>query len=75
MIQEVPTTVQKPEMEVGVMGYPEKACPETGAKIEKEILDNAIPALAAAIAAAAENRASGKKVIVEDNEKLKILAL
>ena len=39
--QEIIQTSQREDVKVGVMGYPERACVETGRKIEAEVLENA----------------------------------
>ena len=58
-----------------MMGYPERACAETGKKIEAEFLENAVPAIQKAIADADEARKTGKRIIHEDNAHLKIRAI
>ena len=70
--QEVVQTSQRSDVKIGVMGYPEKACAELGAKIEKEFAENAGRELRKAIAAADEARRTGKRIVHEDQEKLKI---
>ena len=45
------------------------------AQIEKEFLDNAVPAIKQALAAAAEARKSGKRIVQADNVKMKINAI
>jgi creatinine amidohydrolase len=54
--QEIPTTRQDARIAVGVMGYPERACAELGAKITDEILEHAVPALRGALEQAARKR-------------------
>ena len=71
--QEIVTTVQDPQIEVGVMGYPEAASAELGEKITNEILANAVPAVQTAIKQASKARQTGERIIVKDNDKLKIL--
>lgn len=60
--QEIPTTRQRPEIKVGVMGYPEFATAQRGI----ENIENAITPMAEmvkkAIAQADENRRSGKRI-------------
>lgn len=73
--QEVVQTSQRADVKVGVMGYPERACAETGRKIEEEFLANAVPAIQQAIAAADEARKSGKRIVHADNVKMKIRAV
>lgn len=75
MKQEIIQTSQRSDVKVGVMGYPERACAETGRKIEAEFLENAVPALIQAIAQAEEARKSGKRIIHADNVHLKIRAV
>jgi creatinine amidohydrolase len=72
---EIPQTEQSEKVIVGVMGYPEKSCAETGRKITREILENAVPVLEEAIATADKCRKNGERVEVKDDEKLKILSL
>ena len=75
MKQEVVQTSQREDVKIGVMGFPEKANAAFGAKIEKEFLDNAVPAIKQAIAAAAEARITGKRIVQPDNVKMKINAI
>ena len=75
MKQEVVQTTQREDVKIGVMGFPEKANAAFGAKIEKEFLDNAVPAIKQAIAAAAEARITGKRIVQPDNVKMKINAI
>jgi len=56
--QEIPQTSQRADVKIGAMGFPERACPETGRLIEKEFMENAIPAFKKAIAAAEAKRAA-----------------
>lgn len=70
--QEVIQTSQRSDVKVGVMGYPERACAETGRKIEAEFLANAVPAIQQAIADADEARKTGKRIVHADNVKMKI---
>jgi creatinine amidohydrolase len=72
---EIPFTGQRPEVKVGVMGYPEKGSAATGRKITEEILATAVPELKKAIAAAAKARQNGTAIEVKNNAKLKILSL
>ncbi|MFA6291043.1 MAG: creatininase family protein, partial [Victivallales bacterium] len=72
---EIPLTVQRAEVKVGVMGYPEKASAATGRKITEEILANASPVLKKAIAQAEKARKSGARIEIRTDEKLKILSL
>ena len=75
MKQEVVQTSQRADVKIGVMGFPEKANAAFGAQIEKEFLDNAVPAIKQALAAAAEARKSGKRIVQADNVKMKINAI
>ena len=72
MKQEIIQTSQRSDVKVGVMGFPERACAETGRKIEEEFVANAAQAIQKAIAAADDARKSGKRIIHEDNDKMKI---
>lgn len=72
---EVVNTVQRPEIKVGVMGYPEQASAELGRQNLKDMVDTMAPALQKAIAMAAEARRSGEMIEIIDNEKLKMLKL
>ena len=71
--QEVVQTSQRSDVIVGVMGYPEKASAELGAKIEGEFIENASQALLKAIADAAEARKTGKRIVHDNGAALKIL--
>jgi creatinine amidohydrolase len=80
--QEIPTTRQRPEVKVGVMGYPELASAERGFEnIEKGITPMA-EAVKKAIAQADENRKSGKRfevnspvlVVAEGSDEVAIKA-
>ena len=71
--QEVVQTSQRSDVVVGVMGYPEKASAELGAKLEAEFLTNASAAILQAIADAGEARKSGKRIIHDNGGALKIL--
>ena len=75
MKQEVVQTSQRSDVKIGVMGYPEKANAEFGALIEREFLENAVPAITGAIAAAEEGRKTGKRLVQADNVKMKISAV
>lgn len=75
MKQEVVQTSQRADVKIGVMGFPEKANAAFGAQIEKEFLENAVPAIQEALAAAAEARKSGKRIVQPDNVKMKINAI
>jgi hypothetical protein len=54
------------------MGYPEKACAETGAKIEAEFLANSVPAIKEAIEQARLARISGERIVHDNGGKLKM---
>ena len=75
MKQEIIQTSQRSDVKVGVMGFPERACAETGKKIEEEFVTNAAAAIQNAIAEADEARKSGKRIVHEDNAKMKIRAV
>lgn len=75
MKQEVVQTSQRSDVKIGVMGYPEKANAQFGALIEKEFLENAVPAITGAIAAAEEGRKTGRRLVQADNVKMKISAV
>jgi creatinine amidohydrolase len=71
---EIVTTTQRADVKIGVMGRPEKACAETGAKIEAEIIHNFTENIRKTIASAVAARSSGKRVVLDDNEKMKIMS-
>jgi len=73
--QEVVQTSQRDDVRIGVMGFPERASAELGAKIEAEFLRNASREIRKAVRDADSARKSGKRIVHEDNDKLKILAL
>ena len=73
--QEVIQTSQRADVKIGVMGFPEKATAEFGAKIEQEFLDNATPAIIEAIAKADQARKSGERIVHDNGDKLKIRAV
>ena len=72
---EIPTTTQKKEIEVGVMGYPERSNPELGRKVTEEVLDNAVPALKKAITEADKARTAGTSRVLPSVEDIRILSL
>ena len=72
MKQEIVQTSQRKDVKIGVMGYPERACAETGAKIEAEFLANAVPAIKNAIEQAKKARISGERIVHDNGGKLKI---
>lgn len=72
MREEIVNTSQRAEVKIGVMGYPERACAETGRKIEEEFLANAGAAIADAIAVADRARNSGERIVHSNGEKLKL---
>ena len=72
---EIPSTFQNSAIKVGVMGYPERASIETGRKMAEEMIENSAKAIREAVAAAQEARKSGKRIIDDKLEKLKILSL
>ena len=73
--QEVVQTSQRADVKIGVMGYPEIATAEIGAKIEAEFAENCSAALQKAIQQAADARISGKRINHEDLDKLKIFSI
>ena len=73
--QEVIQTSQRADVKIGVMGFPEKATAEFGAKIEQEFLENATPAILEAIAKADQARKSGERIVHDNGGKLKIRAV
>ncbi|OGV31039.1 MAG: hypothetical protein A2020_00185 [Lentisphaerae bacterium GWF2_45_14] len=75
MKHEIPTTTQNPEIRVGVMGYPESASVETGRKMFEEILENSVRAIREAVSGAEEARKTGKMIVDDKLEKMKILSL
>lgn len=62
MPQEIVTTRQKEEVKVGVMGYPEYAAAERGIENMELAMDPMAEMVKKAIAAADENRKSGKRI-------------
>jgi creatinine amidohydrolase len=72
MKQEIVQTSQREDVKIGVMGYPEKACAETGAKIEAEFLANSVPAIKEAIEQARLARISGERIVHDNGGKLKM---
>lgn len=72
---EIPHTTQRESVKVGIMGYPNKSCAETGKKITTEILDGIVPVLKDAIATADKCRKSGERIELTNDETLKILSL
>lgn len=72
---EIPHTVQRGSIKVGVMGFPHKSCAETGKKITDEILSGMVPVLKEAIATANRCRKNGERIELNNDEKLRILSL
>ena len=70
--QEVVQTSQRSDVIVGVMGYPEQASAELGAKLEGEFIENASKAILKAIADADAARKSGKRTVHDNGGALKI---
>ena len=70
--QEVVQTSQREDVVIGVMGYPEKASAELGARIEAEFLENGSKALLQAIADAEEARKTGKRIMHDNGGALTI---
>lgn len=73
--QEIIQTSQRPDVKIGVMGFPERASAEFGAQIEAEFLDNATPAIQNAIAAADQARKTGQRIVHDNGDKMKIRAV
>lgn len=63
--QEIVTTRQRPEIEVGVMGYPESSSAEIGRRDVESAIERMVPVLQKAIAVADAARKSGKRVEVK----------
>lgn len=75
MRQEIIQTSQRKDVKVGVMGYPEKASARLGAKIESEILKNALQAIQTAIRLSDSSRSGCKRIVHTGETELKILSL
>ncbi|MBR6470244.1 MAG: creatininase family protein [Victivallales bacterium] len=73
--QEIIQTSQRPDVRIGVMGFPERATAELGARIEQEFLDNAAPAIQNAIAAADQARQTGSRIVHGNGDRMKIRAV
>lgn len=73
--QEIVQTSQRRDVQVGVMGDPNRACAELGRRLEAEFIDNAVPALQKAIADADQARRNGTRIEHADDAKLKIFNL
>ena len=73
--QEIIQTSQRPDVRIGVMGFPERATAELGAQIEQEFLDNAAPAIQNAIAAADQARQTGSRIVHGNGDRMKIRAV
>lgn len=73
--QEILQTSQREDVKVGVMGYPEKASAELGAKIESEFLENASAAIREAVTQADRARETGERIVHNGVTELKILSL
>ncbi len=73
--QEIVNTSQRVDVKIGVMGHPQKASAELGAKIEGEFVENAAAAIGDAICKADEARKSGKRIVHNGVTELKILSL
>ena len=63
--QEIPTTRQRPEIKVGVMGYPEFATAKRGRENQEKSLTPMAEMIRKAIAQAEKNRKSGKRIEVK----------
>lgn len=62
--QEIVTTRQRPEIKVGVMGYPEGSSAEIGRRDMENAIDNMVPVLKKALADADEARRTGRRIEV-----------
>ncbi len=62
--QEIVTTRQRPEIEVGVMGYPESASAEIGRRDVESAIEKMVLPLKKAIADADTARKNGKRIIL-----------
>ena len=69
---EIVQTGQREDVKLGVMGYPEEASAEIGRRIEEEFIQNAGDALLKAFAEADAARKSGKRIVHDNGEHLKI---
>ena len=69
---EIVQTGQREDVKLGVMGYPEEASAEIGRRIEEEFVKNAGDALLKALVEADAARKSGKRIIHDNGEHLKI---
>ena len=69
---EIVQTGQRDDVKLGVMGYPEEASAEIGRRIEEEFVQNAGDALFKAFAEADAARKSGKRIVHDNGEHLKI---
>ena len=69
---EIVQTGQREDVKLGVMGYPEEASAEIGRRIEEEFVKNAGDALLKALAEADAARKSGKRIVHDNGEHLKI---
>ena len=69
---EIVQTGQREDVKLGVMGYPEEASAEIGRRIEEEFVKNAGDALLKALAEADATRKSGKRIVHDNGEHLKI---
>ena len=69
---EIVRTTQRSDVRIGVMGYPEKASAELGARIEKEFLENASVQIRKALRKADAARKSGARIRHDNGETLKI---
>ena len=69
---EIVQTGQREDVKLGVMGYPEEASAEIGRRIEEEFVKNAGDALLKALTEADAARKSGKRIIHDNGEHLKI---
>jgi creatinine amidohydrolase len=70
---EICNTSQRPEVKVGVMGYPERSSRELGKRLAETVVLNASKKLSEAVKQADEARNSGKMIEHKNPEMLKIL--
>ena len=63
--QEIATTRQRPEIKVGVMGYPELASAELGREFVEKTIELMAEMIKKAIADADENRRTGNRIEVK----------
>lgn len=69
---EIVRTTQRSDVKIGVMGYPEKASAELGAKIEKEFLTEASKSIRKAVRDAETARKTRRRIRHDNGDALKI---